>query len=148
MTHCRLTPEGFPRTAEAGVLPEDLRPGLGEMNPIRPKLAAAMRPPTARFAPLAARGEAPLSAQNPLVAAGSGPYPNRTLLMAEGVGTPLCPDPTPKFPRYAQAGAPKAWAVDLEGRRALLHRRPEGGACWEGENQPPLRVEIPTEELL
>ncbi|MCH1927617.1 Uma2 family endonuclease, partial [Shewanella sp. C31] len=59
-----------------------------------------------------------------------------------------------KLPRYAQAGVPEVWVVDLEGKRVLVHRKPEAGAYREALALGPrarlsfLGVEIPLEELL
>ncbi|KIX84389.1 Uma2 family endonuclease [Thermus filiformis] len=178
MTRHRISLEEFHRMVEAGVFPEDLRlelveGDLVEMSPIGPKHAALVRRLTARFAPLAARGEALLSVQNPLVAGASELYPDLALLEPEPGGyasrhpegkdallvvevadTSLRYDLGVKLPLYAKAGVPEVWVVDLEGQRVLVHRRPEGGGYREVEALGPgarlsfLGVEIPTEELL
>ena len=178
MTRHKISLEEFHRMVEAGVFPEDLRlelveGDLVEMSPIGPKHAAIVRRLTTRFAPLATRGEALLSVQNPLVVGSSELYPDLALLrpdlesyasrhpqgqdallVVEVADTSLRYDLQVKLPLYAQAGVPEVWVVDLEGKRVLVHRKPEGGGYREAEALGPgarLSVhggEIPAEELL
>ena len=54
----------------------------------------------------------------------------------------------------SKTGVPEVWVVDLEGKRVLVHRKPEGGGYREAEALGPGArlsfhgVEIPAEELL
>jgi Uma2 family endonuclease len=178
VTRHKISLEEFHRMVEAGVFPEDSRlelveGDLVEMSPIGPKHAAIVRRLTARFAPLAARGEVLLSVQNPLVVGSSELYPDLALLRPEPEGyasrhpeakdallvvevaeSSLRYDLQVKLPLYAKAGVPEVWLVDLLGQRVLLHRRPEGEGYREEEALGPglrlafLGVEIPTEALL
>lgn len=74
--------------------------------------------------------------------------------MVEVADTSLRYDLQVKLPLYAQAGVPEVWVVDLEGRRVLVHRKPEGEVYQEVEALGPgaglafQGVAIPTEELL
>lgn len=46
------------------------------------------------------------------------------LLPIEVADVSLAYDRDVKLPRYARAGIPEAWLVDLANRRLLIHRRP------------------------
>ena len=59
------------------------------------------------------------------------PAPDDVLLLIEVAETSLAYDRNVKLPRYARAGIPEAWLVDLGGRRLTMHRRPAGGAYTE-----------------
>ncbi|MFN3369749.1 MAG: Uma2 family endonuclease [Thermus sp.] len=58
------------------------------------------------------------------------------------------------MPLYAKGGIPELWVVDLEGRRVLVHREPQGEAYREvrtlhpGDTLVHMGVEIPVEEIL
>ena len=172
MTRHKISLEEFHRMVESGVFPADLRlelveGDLVEMSPIGPKHAAIVRRLTTRFAPLATRGEAPLvvgsSELYPDLAllrpdlesyASRHPQGQDALLVVEVADTSLRYDLQVKLPLYAQAGVPEVWVVDLEGKRVLVHRKPEGGGYREAEALGPGArlsfhgVEIPAEELL
>jgi Uma2 family endonuclease len=49
-------------------------------------------------------------------------------LVVEVSDTTLATDLGRKAAIYAAAGIPDYWVIDVEGRRAVLHARPEGGA--------------------
>jgi Uma2 family endonuclease len=48
------------------------------------------------------------------------------LLLIEVADTSLAYDRDVKLPRYARAGIPEVWLVDLAQQRLLVHRRPAG----------------------
>ena len=52
--------------------------------------------------------------------------PGDVLLVVEVADTSLRFDLTTKMARYARAGIPDYWVVDLNGRRIVVHRDPEG----------------------
>jgi Uma2 family endonuclease len=54
------------------------------------------------------------------------PRADDVLLLIEVADTSLVYDREVKLPRYARAGIPEVWLVDLGGRRLNIHRRPEG----------------------
>ena len=49
------------------------------------------------------------------------------LLLIEVADTSLAYDRDVKLPRYALAGIPEVWLVDLNARRLLVHQGPEAG---------------------
>lgn len=53
------------------------------------------------------------------------------LLIVEVSISTLAFDLDRKLPRYAAAGVPEVWIVDVRGARVLAHRRPEAGAYAE-----------------
>jgi Uma2 family endonuclease len=55
------------------------------------------------------------------------PHPEDVLLLVEVADTTLCYDREVKLPRYAEAGIPELWIVDLIGRRIEVCRDPSGG---------------------
>jgi Uma2 family endonuclease len=59
------------------------------------------------------------------------PAPDDVLLLIEVADTSLAYDRDVKLPRYARAGIPEAWLVDLGGRRLTIYRRPAGCAYAE-----------------
>jgi Uma2 family endonuclease len=59
------------------------------------------------------------------------PTPDDVLLLIEVADTSLAYDRDVKLPRYARAGIPEAWLVDLGGRRLTIYRRPAQGAYTE-----------------
>ncbi|MFN4073331.1 MAG: Uma2 family endonuclease [Thermus sp.] len=177
MTRHRISLEEFHRMVEAGVFPEDLRLELVEgelleMSPIGPKHAFVVRRLTTLLAPLALEKKALLSVQNPLVVGESQLYPDvvllrpfsdgpdrhpqgqDALLVVEVADTSLRHDLGVKVPLYAKGGVPELWVVDLEGRRVLVHREPQGEAYREvptlhpGDTLVHMGVEIPVEEIL
>jgi Uma2 family endonuclease len=85
------------------------------------------------------------------------PRASDTLLVIEVADTTLQFDRTVKKPRYAAAGAPELWIVDLEGSRVWVHRKPlEGdyGEVFEARSGDVLSVpgvpdvEIPVANLV
>lgn len=54
------------------------------------------------------------------------PGPHDVLLLIEVADTSLTYDREVKLPRYARAGIPEVWLVDLSGRRLSIHRRAAG----------------------
>ena len=165
---------------EAGVFREDDRLELVdgeivEMSPIGSRHAACVRKLNR---PLRSVGDRALvDVQNPLGIsedndfypdlvllkpradnyAGEIPGTNDTLLVIEVADTTLRFDRSIKKPRYAAAGAPELWIVDLEGSRVWVHRKPlEGdyGEVFEARPGDVLKVpgmpdvEIQVSELL
>lgn len=56
------------------------------------------------------------------------PGPTDVLLLVEVADSSLAYDREIKLPRYARAGIPEVWLVDLAARRLAIHRQPgEGG---------------------
>ena len=74
------------------------------------------------------------------------PGPDEVLLVIEVADTSLPFDRDKKLPRYALAGIPEVWIVDLRGDRFLVFRAPKGGAYEErlivssGEQVSPLAL--------
>ena len=63
--------------------------------------------------------------------AGGIPNASDALLVIEVADTTLRFDRSIKKPRYAAAGAPELWIVDLEGSRIWVHRKPLEGDYGE-----------------
>jgi Uma2 family endonuclease len=63
--------------------------------------------------------------------AGGIPKTSDTLLVIEVADTTLQFDRMVKAPRYAAAGVPELWIVDLPGSRVWVHRKPLEGAYGE-----------------
>jgi Uma2 family endonuclease len=59
------------------------------------------------------------------------PGPADVMLVIEVADSSLAYDRDVKLPRYARAGIPEVWLVDLAGRRLLIHRRPDAGRYAE-----------------
>jgi Uma2 family endonuclease len=55
------------------------------------------------------------------------PRPDDLNLVAEVSSTTLAFDLTVKARLYARAGIAEYWTIDVQGRRLIVHRRPEGG---------------------
>lgn len=55
------------------------------------------------------------------------PNADDALLVVEVSDSTLKFDRTPKLARYAEAGVPEVWIVDLKGERVLTHKRPLDG---------------------
>ncbi|MGH9323620.1 MAG: Uma2 family endonuclease [Vicinamibacteria bacterium] len=84
------------------------------------------------------------------------PRAGDTILVIEVAETTLRFDRTIKKPRYAAAGVPELWIIDLEGSRVWIHRQPlEGdyGEVFEARSGDVLKVpgmpdiEIPVSNL-
>ncbi|MGE3595957.1 MAG: Uma2 family endonuclease [Dehalococcoidia bacterium] len=146
----RFTVEDYHRMGEAGILDEDDRVELIEgeilyMSPIGGKHAACVNE-SARLLIVRLNDRAVVSIQNPVrLSARSEPEPDLMLLRPradryrEGLPVPedvlliievadstLHFDRGTKLPLYAAAGIPEVWIVDLERRRVLVHRQPDG----------------------
>ena len=165
-----FTVDEYHRMAEAGILGEDDRVELIDgqvvaMTPIGPGHGSCVNRLTALFAPLAGR-TATLSVQNPLVLAehqepqpdvallryradgyqGEHPRAFDVLLVIEVAETSVESDRQTKIPRYAQAGIPEVWLVDLPGDAVERYREPgaEGYAdirtAKRGETLTPVRL--------
>ncbi|WP_058558012.1 Uma2 family endonuclease [Thiohalocapsa sp. ML1] len=59
------------------------------------------------------------------------PTPDEVLLIIEVADSSLAYDRDVKLPRYARAGIPQVWLVDLGGRRLLRYSRPAGAGYAE-----------------
>lgn len=59
------------------------------------------------------------------------------LLLIEVADTTLRSDRDVKLPRYAAAGIPEAWIVDLENRRLEIHTEPSAGTYAEKRTLTP-----------
>ena len=151
---------------EAGVFQEDDRLELVdgeivEMSPIGNRHATCVRKLIAVFRRVGER--ALLDAHTPLgisedndfypdvvllrprsdTYAESIPRASDTLLVIEVADTTLRFDRSIKKPRYAAAGAPELWIMDLEGSRVWVHRKPlEGdyGEVFEARAGDVLRI--------
>lgn len=146
----RFTVAEYHRMGEAGVFRADDRVELIdgqvlEMSPIGPRHASCVR----RLTWLLARpllGLAMIDVQNPVVlgehdvpqpdiallkpradAYPHHPGPLDVLLVIEVADTSAAYDRDVKIPRYASAGIPEAWLVDLSGDRVEVYRSPTGG---------------------
>lgn len=74
------------------------------------------------------------------------PGPDDVLLLIEVADTSLTYDREVKLPRYARAGIPEVWLVDLGGRRLGIHRRPAGHCYGEVVVPDDLRaISVPLE---
>jgi len=56
---------------------------------------------------------------------------NDVLALIEVADSSLAYDRDVKLPRYACAGIPEVWILDLTGRRLLIHRHPDGNRYME-----------------
>ena len=163
-----FTVDTYQRLGELGVLrPEDrvelIDGQVVEMTPIGDRHANTVR----RLARLFARtliDLAVLDVQNPVVLGErDAPQPDLTLLKPSDDAYPRHPrardillavevadttfayDREVKLPRYARAGIPETWLVDLAGERILVCRRPTREryasvrACSRGEAVTPVR---------
>ena len=171
----RFTVDEYHRMGEAGVFHEDDRVELIDgqvvrMTPIGGRHAGCVIRLTAFFAP-AAGGTTNLSVQNPLVLGEhEEPQPDvvvlrhradgyrarlpraeDVLLVIEVSDTSLETDRRMKIPRYARAGIPEAWLLNLPSDRIEVHRdpTPQGYAtvrvAERGETVTPLA--LPTVSL-
>ena len=149
-----FTTKEFRDMVEAGVFQEDDRLELvdgeiAEMSPIGSRHAACVRKLNLLLRGVG--GRALVDVQNPLGIsedndfypdvvllkpradnyAGEIPGTSDTLLVIEVADTTLRFDRSIKKPRYAAAGAPELWIVDLEGSRVWVHRKPLEGDYGE-----------------
>jgi len=146
-----FTVDTYQRLGELGVLREDERVELvaGQvvaMTPIGPAHWSCVNRLTTLFAPLAGP-MATLSVQNPLILEthdapqpdiavlqpradgyrAKRPGPADVLLVIEVADSSLVYDRDVKIPRYARAGIPDVWLVDLTGERIEVFRDPVAG---------------------
>jgi Uma2 family endonuclease len=161
-----FTTKEFRDMAEAGVFREDDRLELidgeiVEMSPIGNRHSTCVRYLIEAFQQIGKRAH--VDVQNPLILSeGSEFYPDvvllkrrddryrastprasDTILVVEVSDTTLEYDRTIKRPRYAAAGVPELWIVDLEGSRVWVHRkRLEGdyGEVFEARTGDVLKV--------
>ncbi len=149
-----FTTKEFREIVEAGVFREDDRLELVdgeivEMSPIGSRHAACVRKLNLLLRSVGDR--AFVDVQSPLgISEGNDFYPdvvllkprtdnyvneipgtNDVLLVIEVSDTTLRFDRSIKTPRYAAAGAPELWIVDLEGSRVWVHRKPLEGDYGE-----------------
>lgn len=156
VTRHRFTVEEYHRMAEVGLLGEGDRVELidgevVEMSPIGWRHARCVRQLInllARFALGHSDSGAvryQVDAQNPIVLSEHGepqpdlallrevpfgrlPAPKDVLVVVEvSEGATLSYDKNVKLPRYAQAGVPEVWIVDLGGEAVDVHAIPENG---------------------
>jgi Uma2 family endonuclease len=148
----RFTVDEYRRMADAGILDEDDRVELLdgqiiEMTPIGPPHRACVNRLNGLLARLAANTRATLSIQNAVVLGRHDapepdvavlryradgyltpdPGPDDTLLLIEVADSSLQHDRHEKVPRYAAAGIPEAWLVNLPGEAVEIYRNPQEG---------------------
>ncbi|WP_053226673.1 Uma2 family endonuclease [Solirubrobacter soli] len=68
-------------------------------------------------------------------------HPSSAVLVIEVAASSLPVDLAVKAPLYASAGIAEYWVLDLDGRRAIVHRSPEAGGYRE-------RLEVPADGQL
>lgn len=150
-----FTVDEFHRMGEAGVFGEEDRLELidGEiisMTPIGPRHAACVNRLTALLLPQLGSA-AILAPQNPVSLSEhlepqpdvvllrsrsdfystAHPGPRDLLLVVEVADSSIEYDRGIKVPRYARAGIPEVWLVDLTARLVEVYRRPAGGGYAE-----------------
>jgi Uma2 family endonuclease len=149
-TRHRFTVEDYDRIIEAGILDENDRVELidGEivsMAAVGGRHAACVSDLNEWYVPRLV-GRAIVNIQNPVRLGPRSepepdlmllrPRPDRyrdalpgredVLLIIEVSDTTLAYDRDIKLPLYAAAGIPEVWIIDLERRRFLVHRQPDG----------------------
>jgi Uma2 family endonuclease len=152
LTEHRFTVAEYHRMGEAGIFHEDDRVELldgqiVEMTPIGPPHRACVNRLTGLFAPLLTSGRATLSIQNGFVLDAHDepepdvavlhhradgyltpdPGPDHTFLLVEVADSSLQHDRHDKLPRYAAAGIPEIWLVNLPGDAVEIYRDPREG---------------------
>ncbi len=152
VTKHRFTVEEYHKMGEAGIFGEDDRVELidgevVEMNPIGPRHARCVRRLNTLLGRLAGRlagGPYEVDVQNPVVLGEYGepqpdlalvrevpavrlPAPEDVALIIEISDTTLSYDKNVKLPRYARAGIPEVWIVDLQNETVEVYASPEGG---------------------
>ena len=143
-----LSIEEYERMGAAGILDEDERVELidgvlVQMAAVGDRHVACVIRLTDWFG-MHAAGRAFVSVQNPIrlpprtepepdlvlvrrrtdTYRGGVPGPDDTLLVIEVSDTTLAYDRDVKVPRYAAAGIPETWVIDLTGERVLVYRQP------------------------
>ena len=144
----RFSVEEYHRLAEAGVLAADERVELidGIIKAMSPKGSkhAAIVSKLTNLLPQIVEGQAWIRVQDPIVLddntepepdvalvkprdnayATAHPRPGDVLLVIEVADTSLEDDRTVKLPRYAAAGIPEVWLIDVSHDVLAVHRRP------------------------
>ena len=177
----RFTADQFHRMGEAGVFHEGDRVELidgqiVEMTPIGPRHAGCVKE-LAGLLYRATGGRVVLSVQDPLVLGTHQapepdvavlerrpggyrtrhPGPDDVLLVIEVADTSVEYDRSTKIPRYARAGVPEAWLVNLPAEVIEVYRGPVGGrytgtnTVSRGATIQPLElpgVELTVDEIL
>jgi Uma2 family endonuclease len=151
VTRRRFTVDEYHRMGRAGILHEDDRVELidgelVEMAPIGDKHVLCVNKLTWQFS-AQADDRFIVSVQNPVRLsqrteplpdlvllrlpwdryAGALPGPDDVLLIVEVSDTTVAYDRREKLPRYAAAGIPEVWLVNLPRRSVEVHREPRGG---------------------
>jgi Uma2 family endonuclease len=150
ITRRRFTVDEYDRMIEAGILSENERVELidgeiVEMAAVGGRHAACVRDLNEWFLPRLI-GRAIVDIQNPVRLRPRSepepdfmilrwyadryhdrlPGPEDVLLIIEVSDSSLPYDRETKLPLYAAAGIPEVWIVDLQRRRVLVHRQPDG----------------------
>ena len=148
----RFSVDEYERMLEIGILHEDehielLAGEIFEMSPIGSRHAARLSS-LATWLTVRLAGRALVRVQCPIrLPTGSAPEPDLALvrprdddyetahpgpedvlLVVEVADTSLAYDRDLKLPRYAEAGIPEAWILDLPGSAVLVGREPSGGS--------------------
>ncbi len=156
-----FTVDEFHRMAEAGILGEDDRLELVdgeiiEMTPIGSPHAGCVMSLNDVFSERA-RAVAIVNVQNPVILTErtelypdvvllkrrpdfyrkAHPRPSDVLLIVEVADTTLRYDRHIKVPRYARAGIPEVWVIDLRARAIDVYRRPAAEGYAEHERVGP-----------
>ena len=144
----RFTVEEYHKMGEAGIFGEDDRVELidgevVEMNPIGWRHARSVRRLNVRLV-RAAGDRYSVSVQDPVTLSQHGepqpdlmihnepppgrlPSPEEVLVLMEVSDSTLSYDRNVKLPRYARAGIPEVWIVDLQGETLERHNDPRDG---------------------
>ena len=93
--------------------PTDVASGDNRYNEPEPDVAVLARPTTEIMA--------------------SNPQPSDILLVVEVSDTTLRFDRTTKLARYARAGFPEYWVLDINGRQLFVYRRPQADGTFAEE---------------
>ena len=166
----RFSIDEYHKMGEVGILKEDERVELidgviTKMSPIGSEHAACVNKLNRLFSTLLPPEDATISVQNPIIlddgaepepdiallkprddAYASGhPRPNDVLLIVEVADTSVDDDRTIKLPRYAAAGIPEMWLVNLPDRKIEVYQIPVGAEADAGYK---IRVEYRLGETL
>ena len=155
---------------EVGILREDERVELidgivTKMNPIGSEHAACVNKLNRHFSRALSPEDATIGVQNPIVLddgtepepdlallkprddayASAHPRPADVLLVVEVADTTVEEDRTVKLPRYAAAGIPEVWLVNIPDRKIEVYQTPVGTGADAGYK---IRVEYRPGETL
>ncbi|MBI1924481.1 Uma2 family endonuclease [Candidatus Poribacteria bacterium] len=155
---------------EVGILKEDERVELidgiiTKMNPIGSEHAGCVNKLNRHFSRALSLDDATIGVQNPIVLddgtepepdlallkpredayADAHPRPANVLLVVEVADTTIEEDRTVKLPRYAAAGIPEVWLVNIPDRRIEVYQTPGGTEADAGYK---IRVEYRPGEML